>query len=316
MLGMSLFALLMGFALLMKGADIFVDGASNVAYNYGIPAVIVGLTIVAFGTSAPEAAISMNLAHSGNTTAAIGNVVGSNIFNILGVIGVSALLGTLTVDKILIKRDFPFLIVSTIGLLLIAIFLGTIDRPCGAIFLAIIIAYVYYLVKKAGEDKEAISEESEIKLTVPKATIYILIGIVGIIIGSELVKYGANNIAGTFGMSEELIGLTVLAIGTSLPELATSVSALKKGETGIVVGNVLGSSIFNILFILGITSVIKPIKIEADMVLDIFLMTIITIVGAWFTYTKSEVDKKEGAILVILYIAYMVFTVLRYYGLI
>ena len=308
---MQIILLIIGFVLLIKGADIFVDGASNVAYNFKIPTVIVGLTIVAFGTSAPEAAVSITSAFAGSNAISLGNVVGSNIFNILGVVGTSALLGTLTVDKVLIKRDFPFLVVSTIGLLIIAYLFGEISQICGIIFLIIIIAYVYYLVKKAREDKDAMNEQSEIKLTIPKAVIYIVIGIIGIIIGSDLVVDGASYIAGVFGLSDVLIGLTIVAIGTSLPEFVTSITALKKGDNGIVVGNVLGSCIFNILFILGISSAIMPMSIAPEMVFDILLMTLVTIIGAWFTYTKSEVDKKEGLVLVILFIIYMAFVILR-----
>ncbi|AMK15960.1 cation:H+ antiporter [Methanobrevibacter olleyae] len=301
----------MGFVLLIKGADVFVDGASNVAYNYKIPTIIVGLTIVAFGTSAPEAAVSITASFAGSNAISLGNVVGSNIFNILGVIGVSALLGSLTVDKVLIKRDFPFLIISTIGLLLIALLFGEISQIVGIIFLIIIIAYVYYLVKKAREDKGVMSEEVEAKLTIPKAVLYIIIGMLGIIIGSDLVVDSASFIARIFGLSDVLIGLTIVALGTSLPELATSVTALKKGNNSIVIGNVLGSCIFNVLFILGISSAIMPMPIAPEMIFDIFLMTIVTIVGAWFTYTRNEVDKKEGLILLILFIIYMIFVILR-----
>ncbi|WP_297982370.1 calcium/sodium antiporter [uncultured Methanobrevibacter sp.] len=307
----NIILLIIGFVLLIKGADVFVDGASNVAYNYKIPSIIVGLTIVAFGTSAPEAAVSITASLAGSNAISLGNVVGSNIFNILGVIGVSALLGTLTVDKVLIKRDFPFLVISTIFLLIIAYLFGEISQICGIFFLIIIIAYVYYLVIKAKEDKEAMSEEVIASLSIPKAIIYIIIGMVAIIIGSDLVVDSASFIAGTFGMSDTLIGLTIVALGTSLPELVTSITALKKNNNGIVVGNVLGSCIFNILFILGISSAITPMPIAPDMVFDIFLMTLVTIIGAWFTYTKSEVDKKEGLVLVLLFIAYMAFAIIR-----
>ena len=303
--------LIIGFVFLIKGADVFVDGASNLAYNFKIPTIIVGLTIVAFGTSAPEAAVSITSAFAGTNAISLGNVIGSNIFNILAVVGVSALLGTLTVDKILIKRDFPFLVVSTIGLLLIAIIFGELSRLCGIIFLIIIVTYVYVLVQEARADKEAMSQEIEVKLTIPKAMAYIVIGIAGIIIGSNWVVDSASYIASVFGLSDVLIGLTIVAIGTSLPELVTSVTALKKGENGIVIGNVLGSNIFNILFILGISSAIMPLPIAPEMVSDIGLMTVITIIGAAFAYTKNEVDKKEGAVLVALFILYMAFVILR-----
>ncbi|MBQ6813396.1 MAG: calcium/sodium antiporter [Methanobrevibacter sp.] len=308
--------LIVGFVLLIKGADIFVDGASNVAYNFKIPTIIVGLTIVAFGTSAPEAAVSITSSLAGSNAISLGNIVGSNIFNILGVIGVSALVGTLTVDKVLIRRDFPFLVVSTVGLLLIAYFFGEISRLCGIIFLIIIITYVYNLVRKAREDKEAMSEEIEVKLSIPKAALYIVVGIIGIIIGSDFVVDGSSYIASVLGMSDALIGLTIVAIGTSLPELVTSVTALKKGDNGIVVGNVLGSNIFNIFFILGISGAIFPMAIAPEMVFDILIMTLVTIIGALFTYTKSEVSKTEGLVLVALYVLYTGFIIARNYGMI
>ena len=304
--------LVVGFVLLIKGADIFVDGASNVAYNLKIPAVIVGLTIVAFGTSAPEAAMSITYAQAGNAASSLTNVIGSNIFNILVVVGFSALLGKLTVEKILIKRDFPFLVISTIGLCLIAILFGKLSRLCGIIFLIIIIAYVYVLVQEARKDREAMSEDIEVKLSIPKSFIYIILGIAGIIIGAKLVEINASAIGLRAGLSAALVGLTIVAVGTSLPELVTSVTALKKGENGIVIGNVLGSSIFNILFILGLAGALSPVplKIEAPIVLDIIIMTIITIIGALFAYTQNEVDKKEGIVLIILYIAYIAFRIM------
>ena len=304
--------LVVGFVLLIKGADIFVDGASNVAYNLKIPAVIVGLTIVAFGTSAPEAAMSITYAQAGNAASSLTNVIGSNIFNILVVVGFSALLGKLTVEKILIKRDFPFLVISTIGLCLIAILVGQLSRLCGIIFLIIIIAYVYVLVQEARKDREAMSEDIEVRLSIPKSFIYIILGIAGIIIGAKLVEINASAIGLRAGLSAALVGLTIVAVGTSLPELVTSVTALKKGENGIVIGNVLGSSIFNILFILGLAGALSPapLKIEAPIVLDIIIMTIITIIGALFAYTQNEVDKKEGIVLIILYIAYIAFRIM------
>lgn len=309
---LNIFLLVVGFVLLIKGADIFVDGASNVAYNLKIPAVIVGLTIVAFGTSAPEAAMSITYAQAGNAASALTNVIGSNIFNILVVVGVSALIGKLTVEKVLIERDFPFLVISTIGLLLIALKIKYITPLCGIIFLIIIFAYVIVLVQEARKDREAMSEDIDVRLSIPKSFIYILLGIVGIIIGAQLVEVNASAIGKVAGLSDALISLTIVAVGTSLPELVTSVTALKKGENGIVIGNVLGSSIFNILFILGLASIfsIGPLKIDPDVTLDILFMTVITIIGALFAYTQNEVDKKEGIVLVLIYIAYIVFRIM------
>ena len=304
--------LIIGFVLLIKGADVFVDGASNVAYNFNIPAVIVGLTIVAFGTSAPEAATSIAFQCGNSGGVALGNIIGSNIFNILMVVGISALIGTLAVDKVLIKRDFPFLIISSIGLLLISLTFHKLSQLCGVIFLIIIIIYVYRLVQEARHDKEAMSQKTEIKLSVKKSWIYLIIGLIAIVIGSAFIERSLDNLIETYHLNKLLMGATVVAIATSMPELITSVSALKKGENGIVIGNALGSSIFNILFILGISSAIKPIPIGADVIPDILFMTVITIIGAGFAYTQNEIDKKEGIILVILYIIYFAYLVMKY----
>ena len=302
--------LLVGFVLLIKGADIFVDGASNIAYYFKISTVVVGLTIVAFGTSAPEAAVSITSALDGNSSLYMGNIIGSNIFNILCVIGISALISNLSVDKVIIKRDFPFTVISSIGLLLIAYVFGEINRIFGLIFLIVLIVYVYNTVK---EYKKSITEDDivEAKISVPKSIIFIIIGLVGDIVGSDLVVNSSSYIASTFGLSDALIGLTVVAIGTSLPELVTSLTALKKGEHGMVIGNVIGSCIFNILFITGITSVILPTPIEPKMILDIFIMTLIIILGSTFARTQEEIDRKEGLILVILFIIYMAFIIIR-----
>ena len=302
--------LIVGFVLLIKGADIFVDGASNIAYYFKISTVVVGLTIVAFGTSAPEAAVSITSALDGNSSLYMGNIIGSNIFNILCVIGISALISNLSVDKVIIKRDFPFTVISSIGLLLIAYVFGEINRIFGLIFLIVLIVYVYNTVK---EYKKSITEDDivEAKISVPKSIIFIIIGLVGVIVGSDLVVNSSSYIASTFGLSDALIGLTVVAIGTSLPELVTSLTALKKGEHGMVIGNVIGSCIFNILFITGITSVILPTPIEPKMILDIFIMTLIIILGSTFAITQEEIDRKEGLILVILFIIYMAFIIIR-----
>ena len=240
----------------------------------------------------------------------MGNIIGSNIFNILCVIGISALISNLSVDKVIIKRDFPFTVISSIGLLLIAYVFGEINRIFGLIFLIVLIVYVYNTVK---EYKKSITEDDivEAKISVPKSIIFIIIGLVGVIVGSDLVVNSSSYIASTFGLSDALIGLTVVAIGTSLPELVTSLTALKKGEHGMVIGNVIGSCIFNILFITGITSVILPTPIEPKMILDIFIMTLIIILGSTFARTQEEIDRKEGLILVILFIIYMAFIIIR-----
>ena len=307
--------LILGLAIIVKSADIFVDGSSNIAYNLKIPAVIVGLTIVAFGTSAPEISTSLAMISKNQTADVVGNIVGSNIFNILAVIGISTLIGTLAVKKELIKRDFPFLIISTLGLFLIAAHSKELTRPFGIIFLLIIIAYVIYLVFEARKDKDEMAKEGEIELPMKKAIIYTAIGLIGIIIGSILVGENTEAITKAFHLQDGVIGFTLIAIGTSLPELITSINAFKKGEDGLVIGNVLGSSIFNILFILGICSLRATIPLEKWLI-DILFMSIVTIVVAAFAYTQNEIDKKEGIVLLILYIAYMTFACCRLMGII
>ena len=305
--------LILGLPIIVKSADLFVDGSSNIAYNLKIPAVIVGLTIVAFGTSAPEISTSLSLISNNQTAEVVGNIVGSNIFNILAVIGVSTLIGSLVVKKELIKRDFPFLIIATLGLFLIAKYIGNLYRSLGIIFLIIIIAYVIYLVIEARNDKDEMAKEGEIKLSMKKATIYTVIGLIGIVIGSILVGGNMETITESLGIKEGIIGFTLIAISTSLPELITSINAFKKGEEGLVIGNVLGSSVFNILFILGICSLRTTIPLET-WVNDILFMAAATIVFAAFAYTQNEINKKEGIILLILYIAYMSLTCCRKMG--
>ncbi len=308
----ELILLIIGFVLLIKGADVFVDGASNVAYHYKVSTIVVGLTIVAIGASAPEAAVSITASLAGSNAISLGNVVGSNIFNILGVIGISALIANLKVDKVLIKRDFPFLIISSIGLLLVAYLFGEISRIIGAIFLILIAIYIYRMVKQANENKENNGDNIvEAKISIPQCILYIVLGLAAVIIGSDLVVDSSSYIASLFGLSQALIGLTIVAIGTSLPELVTSITALKKGDHGIVIGNVLGSCIFNILFILGISSVIVPMPIEPKMLTDILIMTIITILGAIFARSEEEIDRKEGIVLIILFLIYMTFIIIR-----
>ena len=305
--------LILGLPIIVKSADLFVDGSSNIAYNLKIPAVIVGLTIVAFGTSAPEIATSLAMIPNNQTAEIVGNIVGSNIFNILAVIGVSTLIGTLAVKKELIKRDFPFLIIATLGLFLIARHIKNLTLPYGIIFLIIIIAYVIYLVMEARNDKEEMAKEGKIKLSMKKATIYTVIGLIGIVIGSILVGGNTETITESLGIKEGIIGFTLIAISTSLPELITSINAFKKGEEGLVIGNVLGSSIFNILFILGICSLRATIPLET-WANDILFMAVATIVFAAFAYTQNEINKKEGIVLLILYIAYMSLTCCRKMG--
>ena len=302
--------LLVGFLFLIKGADIFVEGASSVAGYLKIPTLIVGLTIVAFGTSMPEASVSIVSSLSGSNAIAVSNVIGSNLFNILVIIGLCATLKNLPLDKVVVKRDIPILVL--VSALLVAFIvtdwiLGSVE---GAILLCLIVIYVAYLVYDARKDKKS-QEVEKPSISVLRSIIYIVVGLIGIILGGNFVVDGASYIALAFGMSETLVGLTIVAIGTSLPELITSLTALKKGETGIVIGNVIGSNIFNILFVLGASSAISAMTLSPTLLIDLILLLVTAVICLIFAYTDTKFDKKEGLIFLAIFIAYMAFIILR-----
>jgi cation:H+ antiporter len=302
--------LIIGFVFLIKGSDFFVDGASSIASLLKIPTIIVGLTIVAFGTSAPEAAVSITSSLTGNNAMAVSNVIGSNLFNILMVIGVSALLGDLLMEKSVLNKDLPFLVAITILFAAFILIGWNITNIEGIILLIILIAYILYLIRSSKKSADA-NKVEKAKLSLPKSIIFIVIGLAGIILGGDLVVNSASDIAMALGMSETLVGLTIVAIGTSLPELVTSLTALKKGENQLVIGNVIGSNIFNILFVLGASSAISAIPLDSSMLIDVVFMIAVTILCFIFGKTQEKYDKKEGIILVALFIVYMAFAILR-----
>ena len=304
--------LLVGFVLLIKGADLFVDGSSSVAKILKVPSVIIGLTIDALGTSLPEAAVSITASMQGNNSMALSNVMGSNIFNLLVVIGASALIKAFDVNQDIKKRDLPFNIMLT-ALLLVFAFTGKVlGRFEGIIFIAILIVYMIILIKSALNNK--IDEQFE-TMSVPKSIIYIIIGVAAIIGGGQLVVNNASAIASELGLSDLFIGLTIVAIGTSLPELVTSIVAAKKGESGLALGNAVGSSILNIVFILGISATLSPITIVATefttVMIDLIILLVISMILQVFCVTRDKVSKFEGATCVILYVAYMAYVILR-----
>ena len=302
--------LLVGFLFLIKGSDFFVDGASSIASHLKIPTIIIGLTIVAFGTSAPEAAVSITSSLTGSNAMAVSNVIGSNLFNMLMVIGIAALLSNLLMEKSVLKKDLPVLVAITL-LFAIFIFIGwDITNLEGIILLIILAGYIIYLIRGSKKSKNANDVEAA-KFTLPKSIILIIIGLAGIIIGGDLVVDSASAIAIALGMSETLVGLTIVAIGTSLPELVTSITALKKGENQLVIGNVIGSNIFNILFVLGASSAISRIPLDSSMLIDVLFMMGVTILCFIFGKTQDKYDKKEAVILIALFIAYMAFAILR-----
>lgn len=302
--------LLVGFVFLIKGSDFFVDGASSIASLLSIPTIIVGLTIVAFGTSAPEAAVSITSSMTGSNAMAVSNVIGSNLFNMLMIIGLAALLSNLLMEKSVLQKDLPFLVGITVLWTVFIVIGWNISQIEGIILLVILIAYIIYLVRSAKKSKDANKVEKP-KLTLPKSIIFIVVGIAGIVLGGDLVVNSASDIAIALGMSETLVGLTIVAIGTSLPELVTSLTALKKGENQLVIGNVIGSNIFNILFVLGASSAISEIPLNSSMLIDVLFMVGVTVLCFIFGKTQDKYDKKEGIILVALFFVYMAFAILR-----
>lgn len=302
--------LVLGFVFLIKGSDFFVDGASSIASLLKIPTIIVGLTIVAFGTSAPEAAVSITSSLTGSNAMAVSNVIGSNMFNLLMIIGISALIGDLLMEKSTLNKDLPFLVGITLlvaGFILIGWNISSIE---GVILLILLMAYVAYLIHTARKSDDS-SKVEKAKLSLPKSIIFIIVGLIGIVLGGDLVVNSASDIAIALGMSETLVGLTIVAIGTSLPELVTSITALKKGENQLVIGNVIGSNIFNILFVLGASSAISSIPLNSSMITDVIMMVAVTILCFIFGKTQDKFDKKEGAVLVACFILYMAFAILR-----
>ena len=317
---MSFILLIIGFFFLIKGADLFVDGAASIARKFNIPSMIIGLTIVAMGTSAPEAAVSITSSLSGQNDMSVANVVGSNFFNILVVLGVSSLISKLPVQKNTIKKDTPFLLIVS-GLLLVFGINKYIIRIEGLILLIVFVYFLYSTVKMAksatnldsSSDNEIALAESDTTTQTPilKTVILSVIGILGIVIGGDMVVDSATSIATLFGMSANLVGLTIVAIGTSLPEFVTSIVAIKKGETEIAIGNVIGSNIFNILLVLGLATFISPITISTLALIDIIFMLCITILLYLFMKKDYSLLKKHGIILVGIYIVYMSYTIIR-----
>lgn len=311
--------LLVGFILLIKGADYFVEGASEIARILRIPPILIGLTIVAFGTSSPEAAVSIGAAIKGNNGIALGNVVGSNIFNISFIIGITALLNPLQVERETVKKEIPFALLSSILLLVLAADIrlqgyqaNTITRADGIVFLAFFSIFICYLLEVALHSREQSTEE--IKKPAGNMIKQILFaggGLGAIILGGEIVIRNSIKIAQQFGMSETLIGLTIVAVGTSLPELITSVVAALKKQSEIAVGNIVGSNIFNILFILGISSIITSMPVEPKIFFDLNLMIGYTALLLIFSRTHHKITKAEGLVLLFSYILYTVYIIVR-----
>ena len=306
---MEYLLLLIGFVLLIKGADFFVDGSSSLARIMKVPSVIIGLTIVAMGTSAPEASVSINAALAGSNDIAISNVIGSNLFNLMFVCGACALFmaGFKTNPEIL-KRDMPLNIIIT-AILCIMLLDRHINHIEGIILLISMAVYIAVMVISALKNRET-ADECKI-LSLPKSLIFIIGGLIAVIFGGTLVVDNACLIAKDFGVSENFIGLTIIAIGTSLPELVTSITATRKGDSGLALGNAIGSNLFNILFILGMSATICPLNVLSESIIDCIILLVSAVILYVFARTKKTMNRWEGIVCVFLYVGYTAYLLIR-----
>ena len=316
---LSIFLLLIGFVALIIGADKLVDSASSLAARMGIPNIVIGLTVVAFGTSAPELVVNVFASLSGSTDMVLGNVMGSNIFNVLGILGISALIFPLTVKTNTTWIEIPLSLLAAVCVLIVAadILLDSagsniISRSDGLTLLLFFIIFLVYNLSISKTDVGKDNVETE-QYSVGKAVLFLILGLAGLVIGGRLIVTSAVEIAESIGLSERIIGLTVVSIGTSLPELATSIVAVRKKNVDIAIGNVVGSNIFNIFLILGVSTVITPIEVTSISLFDVlanifagFLLFIFL-----FTGKGRKIERWEGAIFVLCYIAYLTYLILQ-----
>ena len=303
--------ILVGIVLVLWGADRLTDGAVAVAEKMKMPQIVIGLTIVAMGTSMPEFCVSLVSALKGTTDLAVGNIVGSNIFNTLLIVGVSAWVAPMTILKSTVRKDIPFALFASVILLVMCLD-GNISRLDAGILFVLFLVFMYVTLKgaKTKDDDTTAKTDSIEDNKKPMATwlsiVWILVGLACLIGGSNLFVEGATKVAEHIGVSEAVIGLTIVAGGTSLPELATSVVSARKGNSGIAIGNVLGSNVFNILAILGVTGVITPMHLQGITMLDLSMMVVSTLLVWLFSFTKYKIARWEGIVLTIVFIGYMV----------
>ena len=299
--------LVIGIIVVIKSADWLTSGAVGLAERIGVPQIIIGLTIVAMGTSMPEFFVSLMSAINGTPDLAVGNIVGSNIFNALLIVGCAAMVAPITIQHTTVKKDIPVAVFAS--LLLMGMTLdGHISRIDAAILFGVFIAYIGITLRAAKTEDDTADEEKK-PMPVLKAVMLVVVGLAGLVIGSDVFVDNATSIAHTMGISDAVIGLTIVAGGTSLPELATSVVAAKKGNSGIAIGNVLGSNVFNILMILGITGLITPMTISGITVIDLAMMVISMILLWLFSFTKYRIERWEGVVLTAIFIGYITWLV-------
>ena len=305
---MEYLLLIIGFVFLVKGADFFVDGASSIAAKLKVPSLIIGLTVVSMGTSLPEAAVSISASLSGSNGISLGNVIGSNLFNLLVVVGVSSVVLPIVTDREILTRDMPVNIAITVALLVMLLD-GNLSRLDAAILLVLFVTYLFVLIRSALKNRVDADETK--MLSWAKSVIFTIVGAAAIAFGGNMVVDNASIIAMSLGMGETLVGLTIVALGTSLPELVTSIVAAKKGDSGIAMGNVVGSNIFNILFVLGVAGVIHPMTAETAFIVDTGILIGVSFLMFLFAFTKRKTSRAEGAISLLLYAAYMAYIIMR-----
>lgn len=305
----NIILLVLGFVILIKGADLFVDGASGVAGNFKVSKMLIGLTIVAFGTSAPEFAVSVKSLLSGSGDIVLGNVIGSNILNILLILGCSALVHSLTVKNNTVKKELPItMLFSTLFAVLLSDHIfdkgitNSFTRGDGVVLLLFFLIFIYYLVSIS---RNKVEKDDEEVISLPKAILFTLIGLVGIVLGSNFVVDSATYLASAIGISERIIALTIIALGTSLPELVTSITATKKGEYDIAIGNVVGSNIFNIGIVIGLPiTMFGGIGVISFSYIDLIVMITSAILLFMFSFNDYKISKKEGILFLILFVVY------------
>ena len=309
---MDYLLLVVGFVLLLKGADFFVEGSSSIAKRLRVPSLIIGLTIVAMGTSLPECAVSISAAIAGNTGVAVGNAVGSIIFNLMVVCGVCALFCPLTVSRGTLTGEFPFSVIVAVVLMVLGWLGMTLGHIDGFILLVMFAGFLFWMIRSAQKARNESEAEDEYEIRpIWQCIVYIVGGAAAIAAGGQIVVNAASAIATSFGMSQNLIGLTIVAFGTSLPELATSVVAARKHEVDMALGNVIGSNIFNILFVLGVAAAIHPMVFQMENIIDIIVLVVMSIIVLCFAWTKQKLVRWEGFTMLVMYAAYVVYICLR-----
>ena len=304
MILLQILLLVVGFSMLVKGADWFVDGTAGIARKFGIPQLVIGLTIVAMGTSAPEAAVSVTAALKNNAGITIGNVVGSNILNILIILGVSSIITALSIQSSTIKYEIPYMMGITLVLLFMGFTGGIVTRLEGSILWILFIVYLLYLYRLAQNGKEEKIEEEKSPMML---VISAIVGGFTIVWGSSITVDSATEIAKMIGLSERFIGLTIVALGTSLPELVTSVTAARKGNADIAIGNIVGSNIFNILFVVGTSALITPVPFEKNFLIDTTISALIGVLLWISVFRSKKLTRLWGIVMLVCYAAYFVY---------